>query len=110
AFEAAEEAAPGLVDCVSLQGYAHGRAGERHRARERLADLRKLAEVRYVPPFLFSNIHLGLEEYDDAIRYMEQEYAARGWYLLLIRHGPQFDPVRAHPRFQALVRAMNFPE
>jgi hypothetical protein len=41
---------------------------------------------------------------------MEQEYAARGWYLLLIRHGPQFDPLQAHPRFQALVRAMNFPE
>jgi TolB-like protein/tetratricopeptide (TPR) repeat protein len=109
AFEAAEQAAPGLVDCVALQGYAHGRAGDRHRALERLAALRTLADERYVPPFLFGNIHLGLEEYDEAIRYMEQEYAARGWYLLLIGQGPQFDPLRAHPRFQALVQAMNFP-
>jgi TolB-like protein/tetratricopeptide (TPR) repeat protein len=110
AFEAAEGAAPGLVDCVALQGYAHGKAGDRDRALERLAHLRRLADERYVPPFVFSNIHLGLEEYDEAIQYMEQEYAARGWYLLLIRHGPQFDPLQAHPRFQALVRAMNFPE
>jgi TolB-like protein/tetratricopeptide (TPR) repeat protein len=110
AFEAAEEAAPGLVDCVALQGYAHGKAGNRHLALARLADLRRLADERYVPPFLFSNIHLGLDEYDDAIRYMEQEYAARGWYLLLIKQGPQFDPLRSHPRFQALLRAMAFPE
>jgi tetratricopeptide (TPR) repeat protein len=108
-FEAAEQAAPGLVDCISLQGYAHGKAGNRSQAIERLTVLRTLAAERYVPPFLFANVHMGLGEHDEAIRFMEQEYTARGWYMLLLKHGPQFDPLRTHPRFQALVRAVNFP-
>jgi hypothetical protein len=40
---------------------------------------------------------------------MEQEAEARGWYLLLIKQGPQFDALRSQARFQALLRRLNFP-
>ncbi len=109
AFESAEKAAPGLLDCTALLGYAHARAGNRREALKRLQALRRLGKARYVPAFLFATVHLGLGEHEEALRFMEEEYDARGWYLLLIKHGPQFDPLREHPRFQALMRRMNFP-
>ena len=78
-------------------------------ALKQLDALRRLAKRRYVPAILFATVYVGLGEQEKAVRFMEKEYDARGWYLLLIKHGPQFDPLRSHPRFQALVRRMNFP-
>lgn len=109
AFRAAEAASPELLDCIALQGYAHARAGSRREALKQQNKLRRLARRRYVPAFLFSGVYLGLGEHDEAVRYMEQEYDARGRYLLMIKHGPQFDTLRSQPRFQALVGRMNFP-
>ncbi len=109
AFRAAEVAAPELLDCIALQGYAHARAGSRREALKQLNKLRRLARRRYVPAFLLATVYLGLGEQDKALRFMEKEYDARGWYLLLIGQAPQFDTLRSQPRFQALVRRMNFP-
>jgi TolB-like protein/Tfp pilus assembly protein PilF len=109
AFRAAGKAAPGLLDCIGLLGYAQGRAGNRRSALKQLDELRSAASARYVPPFVFAMVHLGLGEHDEALRFIEKEYDARGWYLLLIKHAPQFDPLRRHPRFRALIRRLNFP-
>jgi TolB-like protein/Tfp pilus assembly protein PilF len=110
ALRRADASSAGLLDCKALLGYAYARAGRRVDALNQLSELRRLAADRYVPPFLFCNITVGLGEYDEAIRSIEQEYDARGWYLLLARHGAQFDPLRSHPHFQLLMRKMNFPE
>ena len=96
-------------DCIALQGYAHARAGSTREALKQLERLRRLARRRYVPAFLFANVYLGLGDQEKALRFIEQEYDARGWYLLLIRQAPQFDPLRSHPRFKALLSRMNFP-
>ncbi len=109
AFRRAKDAAPGLLDCIALLGHAHARAGCARDALKQLNELRRLARRRYVPPFLFASVYLGLGDQDKAVRFMEDEYDARGWYLLLIRQAPQFDSLRSHPRFHALIRRMNFP-
>jgi hypothetical protein len=44
-----------------------------------------------------------------AIAAMEREYRVRGWYMLLIGHAGQLDPLRGHPRFRRIVRRMRFP-
>jgi adenylate cyclase len=54
-------------------------------------------------------VYLGLGEHDKALQWMEKEYDARGWYLLLLAQAPRFDALRSHPRFQALLSRMNFP-
>jgi len=109
ALQRAKHAAPQLLDCTSLLGYVLARAGDRREALKQLGELRRLSRRRYVPAFLFANVYLGLGDHDQALRLMEQECDARGWYLLLIRQAPQFDPLRSHPRFQALMRRMDFP-
>jgi TolB-like protein/Tfp pilus assembly protein PilF len=108
-FGRAVRAAPELLDCKALLGYAHARAGNERAALAELRDLQRLASQRYVPAFLFSNIYVALGDHQRAVAAMEQEYAARGWYLLLIKQAPQFDLLRANPAFQSLVQRMNFP-
>jgi Flp pilus assembly protein TadD len=109
AFRTARDATPGLLDCRSLLGYACALAGERDGALAELRTLSDLAARRYVPPFLFANIHLGLGDHDTALKLIEEEYQHRGWYLLLTKQSPIYDPLRGNRRFQALLGRMNFP-
>jgi TolB-like protein/Flp pilus assembly protein TadD len=108
-FGRAVRAEPELLDCKALLGYAHARAGNERAALAELRDLRRLARRRYVPAFLFTNIYMALGDHERAVAAIEQEYAARGWYLLLIKQAPQFDPLRANPAFQSLIQRMKFP-
>jgi TolB-like protein/Flp pilus assembly protein TadD len=105
----AAAAAPGLHDCGSLLGYMLARAGDRGAAEKELETLRRLARRRYVPAFLFANIHVGLGEHEKAVRLIEKEYDAKGWYMLLLKQSPLYDPIREHPRIQALMNRMKFP-
>jgi TolB-like protein/Tfp pilus assembly protein PilF len=109
AFRRAERAAPGLLDCGSLFGYACAQAGRKKEALEQLAKLRSLAKRRYVPAFLFANVCVGLRRYDEALTFIEKEYHSRGWYLLLLKESPLYDRLRSHSRFRSLIRRMNFP-
>ena len=109
-FQRAVDVAPELLDCRSLLGYALARSGNTPGALSQLDHLQRIAQRRYGPAFLFANVYAGLGEQDKAVAFMEQEYDARGWYLLLIRQAPHFDVLRSHPRFQALLRRMNFPD
>jgi TolB-like protein/tetratricopeptide (TPR) repeat protein len=106
ALEAARAATPGLIACTSLLGYACARAGRRDEAVGHLEALRREAGGRYVPPFLFANVHIGLGEHEIALDLIEREYAERGWYLLLIGQSPIYDPLRGHPRFRALLHRL----
>lgn len=109
AFRRAASAAPDLPACYGLLGYAHGRAGLRPQALAALEKLTRMRETRYVPAFPFGMVHLGLGEMDRAVRYIEEEYQSRGWFLLLLNKAPQFDPLRGVPRFDAVVRRMKLP-
>ena len=110
AFQKASHAAPELLDCESLLGYAQARAGNSGEALKQLETLERLAQKRYVPAFLLANVLTGLGRHDEAIAFIEMEYNVRGWYLLLVKHSPHLDPLRSHPRFQKLLKRMNFPE
>jgi TolB-like protein/tetratricopeptide (TPR) repeat protein len=109
AFRRAAKAAPGLMDCSSLLGYTLALAGDKRGALAQLEVLRRLARRRYVPAFLFANVHVGLGDHERALRFFEKEYEAKGWYMLLLKCSPVYDPLRSHPRFRALVRRMKFP-
>jgi tetratricopeptide (TPR) repeat protein len=108
-FQQAREAAPELLDCTALLAYANALAGNRREASQQLNQLRRRARQRYVPPFLFANICVAQGDYDRALHFIEEEYRSRGWYLLLIRHSPQFAPLQSHPRYKRLIRWMKFP-
>ena len=47
---------------------------------------------------------------DKAFEWLEKAYQERSWGLLQLRIDPDVDSLRSDPRFQDVVRRMNFPE
>ncbi len=54
-------------------------------------------------------IYLGLDERDEAPKQLDLAYEQRDALLVYLKVEPYVDPLRAEPRFQALVKKMNFP-
>ena len=48
-------------------------------------------------------------EKDEAIAWLEQAYGEHDQWMVYINAYPGWDALRSEPRFQALVRRMNFP-
>ena len=55
-------------------------------------------------------VEVGLGEHDRAISWLERAADERDGLLTWLKMFIPFDPLRADPRFQALLRRMNFPE
>ncbi len=54
--------------------------------------------------------YLDAGDNDRAIDWLEEAYEVRNPSLPMVGASPIFDPLRSDPRFQDLVRRMNFPE
>jgi DNA-binding SARP family transcriptional activator len=86
-------------------GYTHARAGNEREARRVLdALLEKRARGGYVAPTDVAIIYIGLGEYEKALDWLEElvEHPSR----IFLKADPIFDPLRADPRFQHLLRAL----
>jgi len=60
-------------------------------------------------PRLIAKQYLGAGDYDRAIEWLEKAYEVHHPGLPYIGVSPRYDPVRSDPRFQDLLRRMNFP-
>jgi tetratricopeptide (TPR) repeat protein len=97
------------VDIMTGLGHAYGVAGRRAEARQILRELRALARRKHVPPVDIAFVYLGLGEKERALELLEQAYRQRSWQVAFLRVEPWVDPLRSDPRFQVLLRRINFP-
>jgi serine/threonine-protein kinase len=86
-------------------GYALGRAGRVAEARA-IHDtlLARVANGEYVSPVAFATIAIGLGDIEQAIDWAERAFEDRRGWLVYLGVNPVVDPMRGHPRFEALVR------
>jgi len=84
-------------------------AGERNQAIQILGDLTNLAKQKYVAPYFFAGIHIGLGEDDRAIEYLEKSYEEHSHWLIYAHLDPSMDGLRSDPRFQDLSRRIGLP-
>lgn len=84
-------------------GYAYAMAGKKAEARQMLAVLEKLARKAYVPAFYAGAIYTGLRDIEQAFRWLRRAYDERSDYMVHLPKEPATDPLRADPRFEALV-------
>jgi serine/threonine protein kinase/tetratricopeptide (TPR) repeat protein len=91
-----------LMSAALAQTFAT--AGRRNEAIQILDDLTKLAKQKYVAPYFFAGIHIGLGEDDRAIEYLEKSYEEHSHWLIYLQIDPSMERLRSSPRFQDLLR------
>ena len=93
----------------ALRGFAHAVAGNRDEAMRAAA----LSEQRWKGEsdvsYWLSVIYTTLGDKERALTWLERTYEARLGLLVIINVEPLFDPLRAEPRFQAILRKLGFP-
>ena len=92
---------------TGLLGVGYALSGQRERAEEILGEL----EASYAPiaPGLIAYLHHILGDDDKALDWLEKGYEVRSPAIPLYISGPQFDDLRAHPRFRKLHAKMGLP-
>ncbi|HTG29393.1 MAG TPA: protein kinase [Methylomirabilota bacterium] len=96
-----------LMNAALAQTFAT--AGKREKAIQILDDLTNLTKQKYVAPYFFAGIHIGLGEDDRAIEYLEKSYEEHSHWLIYLHLDPSMDSLRSNPRFQDLSRRVGLP-
>jgi serine/threonine protein kinase/tetratricopeptide (TPR) repeat protein len=108
-LEHAVAISPGTTLFVSQLGEACALTGDTERARQILEHLRDRATREFVSPYHFAYVHAGLGEADAAIDCLERAFEHRSGAIYGIKGSFLFRNLRAHPRFESLLRRMNLP-
>jgi len=89
---------------LRAMGALHARLSEREQALRTLDELRDLSAHRYVRPTYTAAVHAAMGNREAALAALQAALAERDTFLPSIRDDPAFDPLRADPRFGALLR------
>jgi TolB-like protein/Tfp pilus assembly protein PilF len=81
-----------------------GRTGD---ARVLLGELEERAEREFISPYLFAYVYTGLGDAERALDHLERAVVDRTGPTYSIKGSFLFVPLREHPRFGVLMRAMN---
>jgi tetratricopeptide (TPR) repeat protein len=115
-----EEAIAGLERAVTLSegvpiyvaslGHAYALAGRNSEALQILNQLQEQRTRTPPSPYHIALVYIGLGDKENAFEWLEEAYVERSSYLVFLKEGPRFDSLRDDPRFQDLLRRVNFPE
>jgi len=86
-----------------------GAAGRSQEARQILDELTTLAKQKYVSPYFFAGVHIGLGEHERAIEYLQRSYEEHSHWLIYLHLDPGMDELRNHPGFVDLLRRIGLP-
>ena len=100
----------GSVVWVSALAQIYALAGKRNEAMKILIELYSRSKQEYVSPDLFADIYASLGDNDQAFAWVEKAYEERSNLVGGLKVGRQLDPLRSDPRYQDLLRRMNFPK
>jgi tetratricopeptide (TPR) repeat protein len=87
----------------------YGLAGRKREAMKLIDALKERSRQHHVSASLFAEAYIGLGEKDEAVTWLERAYEEHDQWMLYIKSYPGWDDLRSEPRFQALLRRMNFP-
>ncbi len=83
-------------------GYVLAGSGKLDEAGRLRDQLETLARTSYVSPVAFGTLALGMRNWEEALDWTERSIEERRGWFMYANVNPLFDPVRAHPRFQAM--------
>ena len=95
---------------LAALGAAYARAGQGAEARRILRELEDRAKQAYVSAYHFAVIHAGLGEISAALSFLVKSYDERFNWVVFANVEPEFDGLRADPRFADLVKRLRVSE
>lgn len=101
-------AANGSAFFKSDLGCLYGKAGNETEAKKILAELTDTAKEKYVSPYYFAVVHIGLNEREKAFEYLRKAIAERDNNVIVLKVSANFDSVRDDPKFVEILRSANF--
>jgi eukaryotic-like serine/threonine-protein kinase len=103
------DGAPSDMDLASL-GQVYARQGKKQEAETVLDKLVQRSKKTYVSPVHLATIYTGLGEQERALTALEHAYQEHDPYMIFLKVDPTLESLQSEPRFQALLRGMNFPK
>lgn len=94
---------------LAMLAETHAVAGNRDEARRMLEQLLENSAQEYVTPYMIGRIYAALDQKDEAFRWLETGYRERAAWMPFLKVDPRMDCLRSDPRFEGLLRRMNFP-
>ena len=109
AIEQALAHAPGDPTMAASLAWVHAHGGRREEAARILEQLKHRTDERYFSGLWLGVVNAELEDPNQAVSWLERAYGERDGLLVTANVMFLLDPLRADPRFQALLQKMNFP-
>ena len=93
----------------SMLGCAYARQGKQKEAIGILEDLEQQSKERWVSRYYYALLSASLGRNDEALTWLERAFDDRDFWLVWLQEEPVLNSLHSDPRFQDLVRRMNFP-
>jgi TolB-like protein/Tfp pilus assembly protein PilF len=90
-------------------GFAYARAGRRDQALQVLQRLDEATTSGYLWPLAPAFIHAGLGNDEEALDWLERAFEDRLTQMVWVEGWPEFESLRDHPRFRALMDRIGLP-
>jgi tetratricopeptide (TPR) repeat protein len=91
------------------QSYAYAKSGRRQEAEALIRRWKELEKTKYVSHYQMATTYAALGDKETAFAELERAYQERDWFLIRIKVDPFLDPLRDDPRFESIVKRLNFP-
>jgi TolB-like protein/DNA-binding winged helix-turn-helix (wHTH) protein len=109
-YQKAVELSQGDSDPNAALAHAYATTGKNAEAQKILNEWLRQSETSYVSPYMIATVYAGLGERNKAFEYLEKAYQERSSDLpYFLKADLRLDSLRSDPRFQDLMRRMNFP-
>jgi DNA-binding winged helix-turn-helix (wHTH) protein/TolB-like protein/Tfp pilus assembly protein PilF len=107
-FEQAVRLSGGDSSYEGSLGHAYGVAGKVEKARAILDLLKKRASQQYVPAYSVALVYEGLQDRENAFRWLEKAYTDRSASMAFLKVDPLLESLRSDSRFAELAGRVNF--
>jgi formylglycine-generating enzyme required for sulfatase activity/DNA-binding winged helix-turn-helix (wHTH) protein/TolB-like protein/Flp pilus assembly protein TadD len=87
-----------------FSGYTQAVTGDREKALSSSEQLKAMSERMYLSPYFLALIHAGLNDPEEAIKYLEQAFENRDPWAIWIAADPRLKNLRDDSRFQNMAR------
>lgn len=84
--------------------------GNKEKALGYYAELQQLSTTQRVGAFIWAVLDVGLDEFDRAMKWLQQAFEERDPPLLYMQCEHIWDPLRARPDYEELIRKIGFPK